>query len=617
MSESPVANIIKKLLDSSKEDRRDWLKQGDEIDRYTTSDDYGFLYQEFDHDLSFKARVNKASEFRQILGPYLYPQNPDAAVNSEEWADEWAKKRHVIEERYADYSARHGELAVHMRRCIDQALTYGRGMTWCGFNQRKGIVQHVFDTVDNLLTDPDAKNEEEKNWQARTRVKPRWELRQRYPDAADIIDRLPAYQKDAKEGRQHNGQSDTDLVSYNEVWMGVAPENYSRNMEPVQGDKLDLGAKRKYCIADGKILHTGPWEIPFFMIDEWPGSALDLLERPGSLYPLPPMEPGMGHLRAMNYFYTLFISKYKLMSRTPFARMIINGQGIELDQLHKILRGEQLDILTVKVNGNENVKISDLFQRIDWGDPVPGFERGWGLLASEFEKSVGLYEILYTGQTQTQLRSATAANLIENKSSSRIDAMRECTVKYLQKLYRKTLFAARYLHGSDDINKLFGASAGPLWGELGPPEVIAQEQQVRQQLMQQAAAMGMPPEQADAQLGPPQFVSMDAWITEADRTVDGGSMRRLDINAQVDNLNVALNQLGPAVVNLPGGGKFVAALAAEFSKINRFSPELQEAAKNIAVEIELAQSMAMAPPTQTAPNPPAGPMSGPMGGAPQ
>jgi aspartokinase-like uncharacterized kinase len=96
--------------------------------------------------------------------------------------------------------------------------------------------------------------------------------------------------------------------------------------------------------------------------------------------------------------------------------------------------------------------------------------------------------------------------------------------------------------------------------------------------------------------------------------VDGGSLRRIDHDAQVQNLNVALNQLGPAVVNMPGGGEFISAVATEFAKLNRFSPELQAAAANIAVQIQNMQAMQMAAPTQTAPNPESGPQTGPTGG---
>lgn len=614
-----AGKTLDRLIKAGEKDAEHWLKRGDEISRYCTSDDYDFLYQDFKGDLSLKARVNKASEFKQILGPYLYQNNPDATVTSEDHADSWARQRHGIEEKYADYAARHGGLAREMRRTVDHALIYGRSPLWCGFNARKGIVQHISDTVQNLVCDPDAKTVEEQNWQARKRIKPRWELAQRYPESKHIIGRLPVYAKPSKDKKERNSDPASELVCYYEVWMGVGIGNYAPGLQMVQADGVqpNLAAKKKYCIADGKILHESDWEIPFFMIDEWPATYLDLLENPGCMYPVQPMEPGIGHLRNMNWLYTLFMAKYRLMSRTPFARMSVNGQAIPLEEMHKLIEGDQISILNVAVNGNEEAAdINKLFQRIDWGDPVPGFERAWAIAEKEFEKSTGLAEILYSGQTSTQLRTAAAANLIENNSKTRIDQMREIVAQFMSTIYRKTLFAARYLHGSEDIGTLFGQQAAALWGELGPPQQVAQEQAMRQQITQQMAQMGMPPEQMDAMVGPPQFVSMESWIREADRTVDGGSMRRIDHDAQLNNLNVALNQLGPAVVNLPGGGKFVAGLAKEFAKVNRFSPELQAAAENIQTEIDLAQQMQMAPVTQAAPTPAGGPAGDPTGGTP-
>lgn len=624
--QAAIGRVISRIIEAGRLDREKWLKQGDEIERYTTSDDYGFLYQDFDTDISFKARVNKASEYQQIYGAFLYPNNPDAAITSEAWASTWATKRHRIEEQYADYAAKHGNLAVHMRRCVDHALIYGRAPLWAGFNASKGIVQHVFDRSSHLLLDPDAKNFEEINWQSRERFKPRWELAKRYPESAAIIDKLPGYSDPSSKGKDKAPQGDrgSDIIQYYEVWMGVAASNYSASLETVTADGVPMQPKMKYCIADGKIIHAGDWEIPFFLMDEWPGTCLDLMEKPGCLWPTQPLEPGMGHLRAMNYAYTLFISKFRFMSRTPFARMTVNGQKIENEQLHKILRGEQIDILDVVVNGAEigDVDINKLFQRIDWGDPVPGMERLWALLSTEFEKSTGLAEVLYAGQTKTQIRSAKAADIIESNSRMRSDAMRETVVQYLTKIFRKTLFAARYMHGSEDITKLFGPEAGKLWGELGSPEAVVQEEEMRAQIgemmSQQMQMMGAPPEQivasVEEQLGPPQFVSMDGWLHEADRMVDAGSMRRMDADAQMQAVSVMLNQVGPSVVNIPGGAAFIGMLAAEATKLSRLSPELLAAAENIAT---MAQQMAMMPPLPPGPSPEKPPQAGPTGGTPQ
>lgn len=613
---STTGKTIKRLVESSMEETKPWIKLGDDIERYTTSNDYDFLYQDaITLNSDFKARINKASEFVQILGAFLYPHNPDATVNSESWADPWAQQRHRIEEQYADYAARHGMLDKHMRRAVDHSLVYGRGVLWTGFNPDKGVVQTVFDRCENLVLDPDAKAPEEQNFQGRKRIKPRWKLIQLYPDQQAVIERLPAYAKPGS--NRKDSDSTTDLVCYYEMWMGVGVTNYMPSSEVAQMDGVDIHAKKKYVVADGHVIHEGEWEIPFFLIDEFPGTYLDPLERPGCMLPLQPMEPGMGHLRAMNYAYTLLIEKWKLMSRTPFAAMTHNGQGIDPENLFKVLRGESIDILLVKTNGtDEPPDIHKYFQRIDWGDPLPGFERLWSIMSAEFEKSTGLAEVLYAGQTPTQLRSAKAAELVEQNSRTRSDSMREVVTKTLERLYRKTLFAARYLHGSEDIATLFGPDAGRLWGEIANPQMVQQETMQRQMMQQQAAQMGVPPEQVEQMMGPPQFVDMSKWIHEADRTIDAGSMRRLDMDAQAQNINVALNQFGPAVGNMPGGGEYVAALAVEFAKINRLSPELQQASRNLVEQIRMAQQMQMAPPPGQVP-PESAPQTGPTGGEPQ
>lgn len=616
----PIASCICRLIDAGKKDAKTFNEQGDDIARYTTSSDYGFLYQDFPEELSFKARINKASEFAQIMGPYLYPNNPDATVNPEPWAGYWSRKRADIEERYADYSARHGELAVHMNRVITSALIMGRGALVTGFNARKGIAQSVFETSRNVIIDPDARVPEEINWMARRRIKPRWELNQRYKESAAIIATLPRWsppqRENSKKARWNN--PDSDLVEYYEVWMRVAPTVYDPNMPATASNE-----PRKYCVANNHLLHEGPWEIPFFRIDEWPISLFDPLENPGELYPTIPLEPAVGHLRALNWIYTLYLSKMRFTTRTPLIRVVKPGVKLDVDNFAKLARGEQIDILTVTVDaGNEDVDINKIVQQFNWNTGVEELERLYNLAGREFEKASGLAEVLYSGQTPTQIRTATAAELIEQKSRTRIDNMREAVVRFMQRDYRKRVFAARYLHGAEDIGRLFGAEAGALWGEIGTPDVIAQEQQMRAQVMAQMQAqeqaMGLPPSPPDVleeSLGPPTFVDLDQWATEADRTIDAGSMRRLDIDGQLQNINVALNQLGPAMVNLPGGGEFVAQLAAEFTKINRLSPELQEAARNMRLRLEQAAAMGAAT-TQAAPNPAAGPAAGPTGGEP-
>jgi hypothetical protein len=166
---------------------------------------------------------------------------------------------------------------------------------------------------------------------------------------------------------------------------------------------------------------------------------------------------------------------------------------------------------------------------------------------------------------------------------------------------------------------------------------MAQQQGLQQQQQffmaaQQAKMQGMPPpappqmpnpaqfdHQAEVQLGPEPVISIDEWMNDASREILAGSMRKMDPKAKVENLNVALNQLAPAVVNLPGGAEFVAHIAAEFAKENKYSLEFQEAANKFASQCAQVTDMQIqmqthpaTPPQQGTPN--KGPQSGPKGG---
>jgi hypothetical protein len=183
-------------------------------------------------------------------------------------------------------------------------------------------------------------------------------------------------------------------------------------------------------------------------------------------------------------------------------------------------------------------------------------------------------------------------------------------------------FVARFLLTPEDIGKFFGKDAGAVWGRLGTPEMKAQEdmqrmqmkQMAMQQAMMQAQQMmmappmpGMMPPQPppmpddkalEDQLGPPQIVVMEDWIHEAARNIVAGSMRTMDHDAQVSNLNMFFSALAPVVGPTPGGMEMIASAFVEFSKLNRYSTEFQAAAQKY---LTTTMTMAMMPPPMPPP----------------
>ncbi len=622
---APVAQLLKQLIEAAKKVREPFLKVRKDLYEFAYSAEYDFLYKAVEQNMFFKAKVNKAAEFLEIMGASLCPTNPVAAVNSYDWATPSQRQRHKLEEQYLEYANTFGGLHTHTRRWVTEGLLSGRGVLWTGYNARKGIVQSVYDEVDNLLVDPDARIFDEANWIARIRRKPRWFVLQMFPEAAEKIKKIEATTAKSPSSAKTMDPA-ADIIEYYEFYFKAPPVNYAPGhlgnaaVEDPVWQRMQSIEQPKIVLAGDCILSVEPWEIPWYTpgVDSWPCELLDFRERPDSIWPQAPMECGLGHIRALNWIYTLYISKMRFTTRTPLVVAKYNGQGLSDDEAVKLLKGDDMDLIRITINGNENLKLSDFVQQFKFESGVEELERFNNIVGKEFEKSTGLYEVLYTGTTPTQIRNAATADMIRNSSQSRVEDMRAVLQSAMSRLFQKELFAARYLHDPQEIAKLFGPQAGALWGTLAAPQQVQQEQQMRaqtkQQIVQQFSAAGMPPQQAESEanaaLGPEQLVSLEDWVHEAGREVVGGSMRPSSVETQLANLNVALNQLTPSVVNLPGGAEFVAAVAKEFVVLNRFSPELRDAAAKFAAQATQVTDMQVMVASQPPPPPQAGPSGG-------
>jgi putative FmdB family regulatory protein len=613
---------LKRIIDAAVEARKDYISTGEEIEKYGYSKDYDFLYQEFAdqfQNLFFKAKVNKTSEFVEVMGPQLYPYDPYYLVNTEEGADPTVHARHDVEAKYVNYLTRAGDRYRHGRDAVTHGLTFGRGVLWTGYNGRKGLVQSTAIHSKHILLDPDAGSLEEANILVRQRVKPRWELIQQFPDCEEHLKSVEKMAERPTDAKNKNNNAVSDLIAYYECYFLTGIHHYYDNM--TFGGVVD-DSPMKYVVCGEYVLQKGPWEIPFWRADRWPCRFLDLKRRPGKVWPQAPLEPALGHIRALNWIYTLYLSKMRLTTRTPLAVMTINGQGIDEENFCKLVYGGQMDIIKLSVNG-ENYKLDDFVKQFKWETGVEELERFVNIVTKEFEHASGLGEIMYFGQTDTQLRTAEDVRLKADTSKSRVNDMKTQVEKFMSEVGENERIAARYLEATPDrIAQLFGPQAGQAWGSLGSPEQVAQEQQMRSQLVagqvqmlqNQATTMSrmplppgaMPPppfdpnaaaQQVQASLPPPAFIDFDAWLHEASCDIEYGSMRPKNIQQQIDAVNVAMNQLPATVAMLPGGAALIGAIVADYTKLNNMSDELQGAAKLFA---QTVASMPIAPPAPAA-----------------
>lgn len=603
MSDKPYdkGQVLKRLLDSAKTSREDWLKTGQEISRYGYSKDHEFEYTDFKGELFFKATVAKTAEYIETVGPALYQNNPDRRVTTAQWAPPEAHARNSLIQDLLNYTPKETDLSGHSRRCINDAITHGVGVAWTGYNPRKKIIQTVYDSVENLVLDPDAKCLEELNWGGRKRNKPKWWLLDRYKDIPGAKEALAAVK-----ASKHDGGT-TETVEFYELYFRVGLHHFcdGQAVERIQGEDgtaypATTDAPKKYIVTDeGKIIAEMEWEAPLFLDDRWPFEILTFRDKPKTVWSASPLEPGLGFQKALNWIYSLYISKARFTTRTLLGLAKINGQSLDAEQIQKAIKGSQLEVIEFEMNG-ENVKLADLIQQFNFQTGVEEFERFVSIVERAFERATGLTELIATGETQRQLRSAAEAGLKDRNSRTRFDDMRVRVESWATQVARKEALMSRFLMTPEDIGGIFGEQAAQVWGALVPPMNL--QAQALQATAQQMGMVDPAQQQAYIEQNLQDGVVYEQWLLETDFTIEAGSTRRQDIAQQQDAASEFVNQSFPALMQ---AGLIVPALAGmkAWGKINNMPQEFQDA-------LEMGMQMAMAPPPM--PMPGRGPMQPPQ-----
>lgn len=540
---------IRALISASESDpaRKRMLDIGDRIAAYGYSPEKNPTFAAAEHcdHFFFRKTVGKTAEYLETIGPALYQENPDRRCVPKPWVQDPVKlQRTALLQDYLNYTPDELGLDRHHRRQVDEAMVYGMGVLWTGYNDRKGLVQSVFRPIKDFFADPDAHCWEEVNWVALRRKKPSWWLLNKYPDGKEAI---------AAAGHGARSESGQELVEYFEVYMRVGLHNYCNGQavdhKEVDGEKYPItdDKPRKYVITThGKVLWEGDWEIPLDRDDRWPAQVLIFREIPGQIWARPPLEPGLVYQEALDWIYACHMEKIRRTSRTVMARVSYNGLQIENDDMSRIVDGLPVEVLDIKINGVEpgTVKLTDLIQKIDMDSGVASFGPVVDMLNAAFERATGLSELVSMGQTQHQFRSAEEARIKDQNAKTRFMDMRVRVEKCATQVARAEAIAARWLHTGEDMARLFGPQAAQVWGELLPDGA-------EQQMVEAAQAQGIPPEIAmpriQQQLA--SGVSFDEWLRETDCSIESGSTVRTNIEQQIASISESNTRVVPALLS--------------------------------------------------------------------
>lgn len=576
--------ILKQLIDASIAEKKDFSDTGATIKAYGHKADEKKIFESLgiEAELWFKTTVAMTAQAVDLICPYLYPANPYRCgkVRQSPFADPAAQQlraaRNSLMESYLNFTPEETDLYGESVRGINQSQVYGAGVLWTGFNQRKGLVQSGYDSVENLEVDPDATTWNTVNWVARRWEKPRWKWLDEHPKQAQVIAGLKA----SKTSKSQIGKQNDLIVCY-EVWMRVGIHRFAEaGMLPTVDDNgapiQYTDAPRRFIVSheDSKLLFEGTWEIPFFMDDLWPCEMVSYIEDEESIWPISPMRAGLPFQKALNWLYIFYLTKVRFCSRSIFA--IMDHAANELGAEAKAVLGNWDDMPFISVRTtDENMKIGDIFQQLNLDPGIENFERAHSIIKREFQEHTGLYDILHYGEGETQDRSARATDFKDKTSKTRINYRIDRVVKWQSRLARKEALGARFLHTPEQIDTILGAGSGKIWGRI------------------------MPPEQSQ---GDPMAVDFQQWFLETDYSIVSTSMVRHDVSAKIEALKEYLATIGPVQMKSPDPMERASAYeaTAEYFSLIGGSDQLVQNSKDMAKTLReqaaamLAQQQAMA-----------------------
>jgi len=533
---------------------------------------------------AFRMQVNKVFELIEIFGAVIYHRNPvrtvtlykqpdlppdayglpaDMAMLTPEQtqlmgvaqADAQARTSRDVArqllESYLNYTPNELDLKRQAKKFVNEGLMKGMGVLWPELIEIEAsgsdpirMVGSFYDSVDNLLIDPDFDNMDDMLWCARRCVRPLEEVAIEYQipeeDLARHLDGNTEIKADnePRNTKKKSGQTQR-LVTYYKVWSKCgAGDRFKDAPKESRGVFDSLG---KYCylvICEGvdyplnlppAVMQEEPdpqtgipqsvmlgmaWPVPYYLDPGgWPFVPLAFHPKPGYAWPISHIKPAVAELRMLNWGMSFLASRIATSCETIIAVQKAADQEFK-DQLLAPSEGGFKIIELAELLGRRVEDVISTFQ-------LPQVTKDlWDILtavADQFAQRTGLTELAY-GYTRNQFRSAAEATIKQENVSVRPDNMANDLEDAMSTLARREALAARWLLEPKDVAPV-----------LGPMGAIAWEQHVAKR----------------------DLVSLTRDFLFR---VEAGSARKPNKASRVEQMTLAIQTLGPILSPLASGG---------------------------------------------------------------
>jgi hypothetical protein len=533
---------------------------------------------------AFRMQVNKVFELIEIFGAVIYHRNPVRTVTLYQQPDlppdayglpadmsmltpdqtqlldvaqsdaDARMSREIAQkllESYLNYTPNELDLKRQAKKFVNEGLMKGMGVLWpelieieAAGSEPIRMVGSFYDSVDNLLIDPDFDNMDDMLWCARRCVRPLEEVALEYQipedDLARHLDGNTEIKADnePRNTKKKSGQTQR-LVTYYKVWSKCgAGDRFKDAPKESRGVFDSLG---KYCylvICEGvdyplnlppsvmqeeidpetgipqSLMLRMSWPVPYYVDPGgWPFVPLAFHPKPGYAWPISHIKPAVAELRMLNWGMSFLASRIATSCETIIAVQKAADQEFK-DQLLAPSEGGFKVIELAELLGRRVEDVLSTFQ-------LPQVTKDlWDILnavADQFAQRTGLTELAY-GYTRNQFRSAAEATIKQENISVRPDALSNDLEDAMSTLARREALAARWLLEPKDIAPV-----------LGPMGAIAWERHVAKR----------------------DLVSLTRDFLFR---VEAGSARKPNKSSRVEQMTLAIQTLGPILAPLASGG---------------------------------------------------------------
>lgn len=485
---------------------------------------------------SFRMQLNKVFELVEIFASVIYHRNPVRTVTVMEhpelppeafgmhapatmdgmpspaqqqviqikaMEDEQKLGRKVasqLMEAYLNWTPVELDLKRQARKVVNEAMIKGMGVFWTeltitdtssdGSTPPMRMIGSYYDTIDNLLIDPDFDNMDDMLWCARKCVRPIEEVTETYGLPIEDL-RKHLEKDDCSLGREPKGkkkskkaESTNELVTFYKVWSKTGMGDRLKNAPKENKGVFDqLGRYVYLVICEGvpyplnvppsvldeevdetlgvpqSMLARTAWPIPYYADPNgWPFTPLAFHFKPGYAWPISHIRPAIGELRLLNWAMSFLATRIATSCETMVAVQKAADQTIK-DQ-----------ILAPSEGGFKIVELSELLgRRIEDVLSVFQFPQVtkdlWDIIAAiadQFAQRTGLSELVY-GYTRSMFRSAAEAQIKNDNISVRPDNMANELEDCMSLLARREALAARWLLEAQDVVPVLGPLGAAGW----------------------------------------------------------------------------------------------------------------------------------------------------------